>query len=217
MAAVWLFLLSLEQGFAQGTLQWTVTFDGTPTIQRDTGILVSQYFEAGMWFKATQSPYRFEREGGGSVGFPENGTAYLLFGQGDSLAVSSTNPAQPFGVVSVDLAEFSVLYAYPIVVPFIGYKPDGSAVTIQFTTDGIIDGTGPLADFQTFYFDDRFRDLVRLDVADYGFALDNMVFAAIPEPTTSAFVLALGGILVGGRWLRKRATERCARPNRRAA
>ncbi len=140
---------------------------------------------------------------------PENGTAYLMLGLTDSLSISSTNPAEEFGVVSVDLAEFSTLYAYPKVVPFIGYKPDGSTVTIQFTTDGIIDGTGPLADFQTFYFDSRFSDIVRLEAADYGFSLDNMVFAAVPEPAANALILALGGILAGGRWLKSRRRARC--------
>jgi hypothetical protein len=100
-----------------------------------------------------------------------------------------------FGMVSVDLAEFSTLYPTPRTVRFVGYRPDGSTVTTDFTTDGIIDGSGPLPDFQTFYFDSRFSDLVRLEVPTPDWALDNMAFSyVVPEPGTTALVLLAGAV-----------------------
>ena len=93
----------------------------------------------------------------------------------------------------MDLAEFSTLYPYPQTVQFIGYKADGSSVTAEFTTDGVIDGTGPLADFQTFYFGSQFADLVRFEVPTYGYAMDNLVFFdVVPEPGAGQ-LLILGG------------------------
>jgi len=113
---------------------------------------------------------------------------------GASLAVSAWS-GQRFGLVSVDLAEFSLLYQSPLTVPFVGFRPDGSTVTMEFVTDGVIDGSGPLADFQTFYFDSRFADLVRVEVPTYGWSLDNMVFSQVPEPATGA-LLFVGGLLL---------------------
>jgi hypothetical protein len=114
----------------------------------------------------------------------------------------SFNSGSLFSLVSMDLGEFSTLYSgQPLTVSFIGYHPDGSTVTESFTTDGIIDGTGPLADFQTFHFT-GFTDLTRVEVPTYGWSLDNLV-VSVPEPA-SGTVLALGGLLLGAWQLRRR-------------
>ena len=118
-------------------------------------------------------------------------------GFGDSLAGVLQSGGR-FGLVAVDLSEFSTLYQFPKTVQFIGYRPDGTPITTEFTTDGLIDGTGPMADFETFYFDARFADLVRFEVPTYGYAMDNMVFANIPEPGT--FVLAILGAVFAVIW-----------------
>jgi hypothetical protein len=144
-------------------------------------------------------------------GFPENDTAYLIAAFGDSLAVSSVS-GERFGLVSVDLAEFSTLYAELRTVPFIGYRLDGSTVTNEFTTDGVIDGTGPLADFETICFDSRFADVVRVEVPTYRWALDNMVFAQIPEPATGVLVL-FGGLLLWSLRLRKQNASPAGDPS----
>jgi len=125
-----------------------------------------------------------------------------MAGLGDSLAITSSE-REPFGLVSVDLAEFSDLYQTPLTVPFIGYRADGSTVSTEFVTDGIIDGAGPLADFQTFYFDSQFVNLVRVEVPTYGWSLDNMVFSdAVPEPSSFTLLLAGGAMLWTLRWRR---------------
>lgn len=197
VALLTLFVLG-EQGQAQGTLLRTVTFDGPPTIPPGSGVLVTYYYEEGMSFAPINSGDQLSRSGGGVSFFPENGTAYLLQAAGTSLAgycAQLPTPTQ-FGLYSVDLAEFSTLYNYPWTVEFIGYRPDGSTVTIDFTTDRIIDGTGPITDFQTFYFDARFSDLVRFEVPGHRFAMDNLVFFdVIPEPSSFALLLA-GGAMV---------------------
>jgi hypothetical protein len=196
--AVWTFGLALLRGEAQGSLQYRVTFEGPRPIARGDAVSIAQDLEQGMWFRAigpvpASPPYHLSRAGGGLEGFSENGTAYLRALFGDSLAVSTWS-GQRFALVSVDLAEFSILYQTPLTVTFIGYRPDGSTVMTEFVTDGIIDGSGPLADFQTFNFDSRFADLVRVEIPTYGWSLDNMMFSQVPEPAAVA-LLVVGGLL----------------------
>jgi len=183
---------------SQGTLQWTVTFDASPPVERGTDIGISYYYEAGMAFRPIGTG-QFGRTGGGINGFPENSTSFTHAAFGDSLAVTSFN-GQPFGVVSVDLAEYSTLFQTPLVMLIIGYKADGSTVNAQFITDGIIDGTSPLADFQTFYFDAQFADVTRIEFPNFGWSMDNLVFSQVPEPGTIALLIAGGVLLAARRW-----------------
>jgi hypothetical protein len=101
-----------------------------------------------------------------------------------------------FGLTSVDLAEYSTAFQSPLTVHFVGHRQDGSTVTTDFVTDGVIDGTGPLADFVTFYFDQEWTDLTRVEIPGWGWSLDNLV-VAIPEPSGVALFLS-GGVVV---WL----------------
>jgi hypothetical protein len=105
-----------------------------------------------------------------------------------------------FGVSSVDLTEWSTGFPEAVSVRFVGYRPDGSTVTTTFVTDGIIDGTGPLADFQTFYFGPEFRGLARVEVPTIGWSLDNLV-VSVPEPSGGALIFT-GIALVCARRLR---------------
>jgi len=199
---LWLLCLAPLQSEAQGLSQYRVAFEGPPPIAPTSDVGVSYYYEQGMEFRPIGTGL-FGRMGGGREGFAQNGTAYLIAAFGDSLAVSAWSGGR-FGLVSVDLAEFSILYQTPLTVSFIGYRPDGSTVRTEFVTDGIIDSSGPLADFQTFYFGSSFADLVRVEIPTYLWSLDNMVFSQVPEPATSALLLVGGLLLLLGKWLRRR-------------
>ena len=138
----------------------------------------------------------------GATNFAYNGTAYLFGALGDSLAFRRQSGAA-FGLVSVDLAEFSILYQTPLTVQFIGFAPGGSTVTNVFVTDGIIDGgNGPLEDFQTFYFDSQFANVTRVNVPGYGWSMDNLTFI-IPEPSVWQLA-ALASAILGLRCFLKR-------------
>ena len=102
----------------------------------------------------------------------------------------------------MDLAEYSTVVPDAVTVQFIGYRVDGSTVTANLTTDGIIDGTGPIADFQTFNFGPEFSNLTRVEIPTDGWSLDNLV-VSIPEPGTWALLVA-GGLLFGALKFRKR-------------
>ena len=103
-------------------------------------------------------------------------------------------------MVSVDLAEYSTVVPNAVTVPFIGYRADGSVVNASFTTDGIIDGTGPIADFQTFHFGPEFVNLTRVEIPTFGWSLDNLV--VVPEP--GAWSLIILGAVVATILLRNR-------------
>jgi len=196
------FLCALIVGFAntqsagQGTLH--MSFGGPPPQAPGTAAYVQQYYEANMWFR----PLGFVGPGNGFVrrgsspreGWPDGGTAYVQASLGDSLM---------FSFLSVDLAEFGTLYQTPLIVRFVGYRFDSSIVTTDLTTDGIIDGTGPLADFQTFFFGPEWSGLSRVEIPNSGWSLDNLV-VSIPEAGTWV-LLVLGGALAGCRFWKRRA------------
>lgn len=189
---------------AQGTFEWVVTFDAAPYIPPSDILGIEYYYEQGMVFTPIGSG-QFGRSGGAPAltAFPRNGTAYLMAGLGDSLSVSSAY-GHRFAVVAVDLAEFSTLYQTPLTVQFVGYKPDGSTVTTVFVTDGIIDGAGPVNDFEPFYFDSRFGDVTRVEVPTYGWSLDNMVFSNfVPEPSALP-LLVVGAAVLALRFLKRK-------------
>ena len=187
-----LLICGLIRGYCQGTFQ--VTFDGPPPQPRGTAYLIQQYSESGMVFVPTPEGDGFGRVGGGISFYPENGTTYLQATLGDTLMFSSVEGSL-FGLASVDLAEYSTVVPDAVTVPFIGYRPDGSTVTASFTTDGIIDGTGPLADFQTFHFGPEFSGLARVEIPTFGWSLDNLV-VSVPEP--SGLALATLALVVAG-------------------
>jgi len=209
VAVAFLAIFLSLRSYAQGTFRWTVTFDGAPEIQPSDEFLIRLYQERDLVFTPADEG-QFGRSGGqpSLTAFPRSGSAYLFAMLGNSLAFRSLSGSR-FGLVSVDLAEFSTLYQTPLPVRFVGYRPDGTIVTTEFFTDGIIDGAGPLNDFQTFHFGSGFSDLVRVEVPTYGWSLDNMVFSnVIPEPGAIP-LLALGaGIFCAIRMRTKKPTAR---------
>jgi hypothetical protein len=191
--------------YAQGTLQ--ITFDGPPVQPPSTAYVVINYYESGMLFTATNPTTHnitFGRNGSGISGFPDDGTSYLQ--RGPSILMFSFTNNSVFGLLSVDLAEYSTVFSNePVTVPFIGYQQGGSTVTNVFTTDGFIDGTGPLADFQTFFFT-NFTGMTRVEIpapTSLSWSLDNLVIS-IPEPTSGG-LLVLGGLALGAlKWRNRR-------------
>ena len=146
---------------------------------------------------------RVGRPTANSLDLPDNGTAFLNAPLGGGIQFDPVSGSL-FSLVSVDLAEYAWNFAVPLTVQFVGYRPDGSTVVTEFVTDGIIDGTGPLADFQTFYFGPEFSGLTHVEVPTVGWSLDNLVlFTGVPEPGTGAIV-TVAAILMGLRLLLKR-------------
>ena len=189
--------------YAQGHVRFT--FEGPPLQLPGTATVTTQYYESGFLFRPVAGSPSFVRVGNpptSQSGRPDNGTAYLQAAVTQSLMFNPTNGSL-FGVVSVDLAEYSTGFQVPLTVSFLGYRFDGSVVTTNFTTDGIIDGTGPINDFQTFYFGSEFNNLSRVEIPTSLWSLDNLTISQIPEPTTTALLL-FGGALFAAFRFRKR-------------
>ncbi len=66
-----------------------------------------------------------------------------------------------------------------------GYKADNSSVSTVVGLDGVIDGTGPLADFQTFALGSEFSDLTRVEIFPELYTLDNVRVIVDGLPTNS--------------------------------
>jgi hypothetical protein len=179
----------LSQAPARAQSDLTMTFDGPPIQPPGSDYGISNYTEQGMSFSPLFPGYQFGRVAANPVSFfPDDGSAYLHAALTDSLLFRFGN-GLPFDLVSVDLAEYSTVVPNPVTVHFVGYRSDGSTVSTDLTTDGIIDGTGPLADFQTFYFGKDWTHLARVEIPTFGWSLDNLVVST-PEPQASSFMLS---------------------------
>jgi len=193
------FLFS-DYGYAQGTIT-QISFEAEAI---RSGQLLVEYHESGVAFTAYGTgQYDWGFNGWVSGMWPQrpdngNGSAYLTPGALSTVSVSLLS-TMPFDFVSVDLSEEGSWWPNPVPVQFIGYHPDGSTVTNELTTDGFIDGTGPLADFQTFYFGPGFTGLTRVEIPGSGWSMDNLVLS-IPEPEVGTLVI-VGGIIFCCTWL----------------
>jgi len=202
---------AVSQCNGQGILQpIVITFDGPPEQPPGTAYVTHDYYESGVAFRSLTNglglSYGFIRVGASPVAFrPDNGTDYLQADNLSTLAFSFTN-GWLFSMQAVDLAEYSTVVPNAVTVHFVGYRHDGTIVTTDLTTDGIIDGTGPLADFQTFTFDKRLTYLDRVEIPTYGWSLDNLV-VSIPEPAPGALLLG-GALLLWGKRLRGKVTPK---------
>lgn len=158
-----------------------ITFDGPPVQPPGTSFVIRTYDEAGVSFNDMGS-FGLGRVGSNPPpGLPDNGTAYLDTGFGGKLMFRFTNGSL-FALRSVDLAEYGTGLPDAFTVHFIGYRVDGSTVTQDFTPDGIIDGTGPIQDFQTFHFGPEFSGLSRVEIPTFPWSLDNLVLEVVSEP-----------------------------------
>ncbi len=198
-ALAFLLLTPLSRG--QGTFK----FEGQPIGTVSGGL--GTYTEGGMRFSVI-SPGSMYAIGGGVASYPDNGSAYLYApDNGIWFGPTNTFPSSAaFNLISFDAAEHAG--GGPLSLMVIGYKPMAGTVTNFFAMDGIIDGTGPLQDFQTFTLSSDFTSLFRVEI--YGrLALDNVfVTSAILEPTTGSLALVgAGGAVAWSRFRRNRRSR----------
>ncbi|MEM9387852.1 MAG: hypothetical protein AAGA68_22555 [Pseudomonadota bacterium] len=165
-------LLPLSGSLHAASVQ--ITFD-PPTLPGGSRV-ESTFTQSGMTFTG-----RFASTDSGVGSFPDNGSGYLQVAVFGSLSFAMSDSSL-FNVLSVDLAEYSTVFESPTTISFTGFKPDGSTVTTSFLTDGIIDGSGPLVDFETFAFGSDFRGLTSVQANNVTFSMDNLLVAPIPLP-----------------------------------
>ena len=151
------------------------------------------YSEGGVIFSGTLSG-SFSQTDTGLSDRPDDGSAHLditrMFTQFRFL------DNRTFSLNQLDVAEYSTVFASPKTISLNGVKADNSSVTFSFTTDGIIDGTGPLPDFQTVVIPPSFSNLQRVEFSSAGFSIDNVTLTSTPEPSTLHYGLLLMGALL---------------------
>ena len=182
-----------------GQRTFQVTFDGAPPQPPGTQYGVRSYYESGMWFLPigpSDPGNQFVRNGGGILGYPEDGTPYL---QAGSLSFGFQNSSL-FGVTSADLAGYSDVVP-DFAITFVGYRPNGSTITTSFSGTGI--------DFRPYEFGPEWASgLAHVEVPMGAWSMDNLGIA-IPEPMTSPLLVLAALLFV--------ALKSCAAPNERAA
>lgn len=170
-----------------------IDFDGpsAPASSGQPGI--SSHEEAGFVIKprgpvATVTPFRMRLNGGEVPGSVSNGSPFLQLALGDSFELFEKS-GLPFTPLSIDLAEYSTLVPAPAEVLFHGFFSDGSAVSVNFGLDGIADGPGGEADFETFTFPADFSGIIRLETPTETLSIDHIVVEVIPEPGAPLLIL----------------------------
>lgn len=176
-----------------------ITFDETPAAAGNP--LIASYSTGGFTVSSShmhQVSTPLTCSVGGCV---DNGTQYLT--EELPAAMFSLTGVSPFSLISFDGAEV-FLGADPGNADFIevtGNLSGGGMVSAMFNLDGIRDGLGGAADFQTFLLPNTFTNLVSVDFqgrlvtgALSGSSIDNLVLNEVPEPTT----LVLLGIGLAG-------------------
>lgn len=145
-----------------------------------TGVQVIDFSNpAGMGY--VQFGYRITAPGTDWVGLSSgggirasNGGQYLSISTSGAPVTLAHADGLPFELVAFDLGEYSTT-AVPDHVDFEGLKADGSRVALRIVPDKVIDGSGPVADFEAVSFPAAWSDLVQVQVLDGKVALDNIV------------------------------------------
>ena len=185
----------LGQAHGQGTMQ----------IGFQNQMAPAPYYESDMWFgRLYAGPEVLWLTPSGMSGYPDNGTRYLQMPTGTGLEFGFSSFTL-FDLVSVDLAELHSSWPGPVAVHVVGYKPQYEiAGTIDFTTDGVNDGPGGAADFQTFTFDGRFQNLWRVQITTDRFSIDNVVIGGVPEPSANGLLLLAAACAFGRSRIKRR-------------
>jgi PEP-CTERM motif len=144
----------------------------------------------------------------------DNGSTYMGIDDvaGDNPTTFSRTGGGAFALTSIDIAEWLAGDAYARQIQVTGNLFGGGTVSALLTLDGIFDGIGPLADFQTFTFGAAWGNLSSVVLKGIGspsffgqdyFAIDNIGVEVVPEPGTLSLV-GLGFAYLFGRRRRHR-------------
>ncbi len=164
-----------------------MTFD--PPAQPGETAVIYSWIEQGMRLKPENFMYSID----GASNRPYNGTANISFISAGGKILFETTDSSTFRLISIDLAEYSTVVNRPKTITFVGHKADQTTIIQSFVIDGIIDGTGPLEDFETFHFREDFTDLQYVESSSAPYSIDNLFFAFISESTPEPIQLKIQG------------------------
>lgn len=154
-------------------------------------------------FTFTMSNHYFHMDQFSNNGWAVNGTETVGVHRnlGPVANVTMTSGAGAFSIQSIDLGEFYIMNGVRTVA-VLGNLVGGGTVSTAFTLDGLADGAGGIADFQTFAFGNAWQNLSSVVFSngeignDSSWSFDNINVnnaVAVPEPGSMALAaLALG-------------------------
>lgn len=185
--------------------------------------------QIGPWLFASQQFHTVSLSDAGLLVFANNGTPYIAsIGGGLNHPITLERlDGQPFSLLGFDAAEgflddiaaASEGYISATSLEVEATLATGFAVTLTYDLDGLRDGPDGIDDFESFTAIDDLRNVTSLTFTglngarrDAGFALDNVVVAAVvPEPAAATTLLiTLAAIAAPRLWRR-------ASPHRRIA
>jgi hypothetical protein len=199
----------------------TLVFDnvvgpGNPDV---TGI------EIGPWLIASQKFHTVSLSDAGLLRLPNNGTPYIAsVGGGLDYPITLERfDGSPFALVSFDAAEGFLDdllaaeqgFTSATKIEVEAALTTGFTVTLEFDLDGRRDGPNGVADFESFTMPNELHSVTSITftglsgtLRDAGFALDNLVVAAVvPEPGSVTLLAMAAGFLTIVR-LRRRLVAR---------
>jgi hypothetical protein len=169
--------------------------------------------EIDPWAIGAQKFHTVSLPDAGLLRFANNGTPFIAsVGGGLDYPITIERlDGSPFSLVSFDAAEGFLDdllaaeqgFASATKIEVEAALTSGFTVTLGFDLDGLRDGVGGVDDFESFHMSDGLQNVTSITFTglsgnrrDAGFALDNVVVAAVvPEPATSTLIIA-GIILV---------------------
>jgi hypothetical protein len=187
--------------------------------------------QIGPWLFASQQFHTVSLSDAGLLGFANNGTPYIasIGGGVDHPITLERLDGQPFSLVAFDAAEgflddiaaASEGYISATTVEVEATLATGFVVTLTYDLDGLRDGPDGANDFESFTAIDDLRNVTSVTFSgltaarrDAGFALDNVVVAAvIPEPASAVtllIALSVVGAVALPRLFRRSSANRCA-------
>ena len=177
-------LFLMHTAIAQGSI---ITFEPPRCFSCDSTL--TSYEEEGVLFTGHFSHY-----GMGIVGTAVNeSTGAVRLTDNSKISIQLID-GSAFSLETIGLAEFSGSYrGSRQTVTFTGTRPDKTTVSQSFLLDGTIDGSGGLDDFEAFVFSSDFKHLVRVDISNSMFSMDNITLSAIPVP--AAMWLFISGLI----------------------
>lgn len=187
----------------------TIVFDdvvgpGNPAV---TGVQV------GPWLFASQQFHTVSLSDAGILGLANNGTPYIasVGGAIDYPITLERVDGQPFSLLGFDAAEgflddiaaAAEGYVSATSIEVEAMLASGFTVSLTYDLDGERDGPNGVDDFETFATAGDLHDVTSLtfrglsgDRGDAGFALDNVVVAAVvPEPASATLLFAALGAI----------------------
>jgi hypothetical protein len=173
----------------------TITFDG-PIPAGGQQSYGNNSFYAEQSFKLTPTGFGMQRNDPNIAGpgWPDNGTIAMSVII-TSFPILTYDFDEPFALLSIDLGEYSTVFAdAPVSITVIGTTTLGDTLSTTFVTDGLIDGAGPLPDFEHVTFGSQWSNLQSVQFQhDSPFSMDNIEVAlgVVPEPSTG-LLLSLG-------------------------